>query len=72
MIKNFYNYSHKKFYFVVDLSDNYEVFEPTINEIYKNMGTVDMYQILNLAMNENAQDMIASGNEIKPSKMCDF
>lgn len=54
------------------MSDNYEVFEPTINEIYKNMGTVDMYQILNLAMNENAQDMIASGNEIKPSKMSDF
>lgn len=36
------------------------------------MGTVDMYQILNLAMNEVVQDMIASGNEIKPSKFSDF
>lgn len=29
-MKNYYNYVHKKIYFVVDLSDNYEVFLPTI------------------------------------------
>lgn len=72
LIKNYYNYAHKKIYFVADLSDNYEIFRPVIDEIYKNMGQVDMFQIMNLAMNEVLQDMIINGSEIKPSKLSEF
>lgn len=47
---------------MADLSDNYEIFRPVIDEIYKNMGQVDMFQIMNLAMNEVLQDMIMNGS----------
>lgn len=56
----------------MDLSDSYEIFRPTIAEIYRNMGHVDMFQIMNLAMNENLQDMVVCGSEIKPPKLTDF
>lgn len=36
------------------------------------MGQTDMYQIINLAMNEVVQDMIVNGSEIKPSKLTEF
>jgi hypothetical protein len=36
---------------VADLTDNYELFRPVLEEIYKNMDSVDIFQIMNLAMN---------------------
>ena len=36
------------------------------------MNQVDMFQIMNLAMNEILQDMVVNGSELKPSKFCDF
>lgn len=36
------------------------------------MDNVDIYQIMNLAMNQNLQDMAVGGTKLKPSKLHDF
>ncbi len=57
---------------MADLTDNYELFRPVLEEIYKNMDNVDIFQIMNLAMNESLQDMAVGGSKIKSPKLQDF
>ena len=72
LMRNFYNYHHKKLYFVADISDNYEIFQNVLEKIYGSMAKTDLYQIFNLAMNDIRQDMLVTGSELKPTKFHDF
>jgi hypothetical protein len=57
LIKRYYNRKHKKFYFIADMTESYDIFTPILTKIYELMGRMDLMQIYNLGMNENLQDM---------------
>ncbi len=34
LIKRFYNQRHKKFYFIADMTESYDVFTPILSKVY--------------------------------------
>lgn len=71
-IRNYYNFDQKKFYFIADFSDTFDLFMPFLKRAYDCMNRVDVYDIYNLAMNECTDDMITCENQLKPKKFEDF
>ena len=57
LICRFYNYGYKKFYFIVDFTDSFEVFLPVISEIYATMDKSDLYQIFSLPLFDSELDL---------------
>lgn len=57
LIKRFYNKKHKKFNFIADMSESYDIFTPILSKFYELMNSMDLIQIFNLGMNDSVEEM---------------